>query len=607
MKNIVAMVLCIVMGCVVVFSTPLASAVTETSEPVLKIVNEGLAGWENWKSENYIYGGNNFYRLYCPYKGATINDIFYYINKVVSENMGVLNERYGESGYNPSTIHLMFDYPNLGANIEQAYLALANYLHYTKTWYDKMPIEFQVWDNTQTGQNRVAQMEIALSNDKSTPWANHKYNPATGAYERIDVEFYDELTEIIEYKTFGERKGDWVQNGSSLYSWNMYNISNVCIIRSKFEIFDEADFDRSILQQPYTAINTPGKTEGKYVLVKQLSIIDVEPAVHEKIYNICENAKKSSDNLNGQLKYINDYLCKNAKYDYDFYEWTMLEQKIPYDSPNGVVPTHAYGALVDGLAISSGFSHAVSEICRYLKIPNIYLNNADHIYNLVYIDGKWKILDVTSNVTGNDSEKYFLVDDKEWLSEADLSNLEAVKTDTLERWDKQKKYDEYFEYYVNHKETIDALTNTGVFLGDASGELNMHKGLTRAELATLLTRLNGRENEVKDKSQYYASLFPFKDVPEWAAPYVGYCYEQGLLKGYNDSLFGSGDAVNVNMACTVILRFLNFEETDWRYETSVAKAHDVGIMPKTWPTGTTALRNDMAMMINYALTHTPAA
>jgi len=136
----------------------------------------------------------------------------------------------------------------------------------------------------------------------------------------------------------------------------MYNLTNVFIIRSNFEIFDAASFDRSILDQPYTQINSPGKTEGKYVLVKHLSLIDLEPVVCGKVRDLCEQAKKASGSQTEQLKYINDYLCSNVEYDYDFYEWIQSGQNTPYDSENGVVPNNAYGALVDRLAICSGFS-----------------------------------------------------------------------------------------------------------------------------------------------------------------------------------------------------------------------------------------------------------
>ncbi len=599
-KSMLALVI-ICVFCVSTVSLKAPAAGAAPVEPTLETVNVGLVGWERWNPEKY-----NHYRLYCPDEGATVEDIFFYINKLISENMGMLNERYGASGYNPSSIHLIFDWPKLGNHPEEAYAQLAQYLYSAKTYYNGTPIEFMVWNNTGLSDKDkgVSQIEVALTNNKSTSWADHRYNPAIGAYERTDVEFYDALNEILEYNTYGTRTGSWVQNGTMLYSWNMYRLMNVYIIRSEFEIFDAGSFDRTILDQPYTKINSPGKTEGNYVLVKHLSLIDIEPAVYEKISDLCEKAKKASDSQTGQLKYINDYLCRNVKYDYDFYEWIMSGHKAPYDSKNGVVPNNAYGALVDGLAICSGFSHAVAEACNYLGIPNFYIDNESHVWNMVYIDNKWKMLDVTWNATGNDTSEYFLVEDITESSGAhtcDLTEVQAGKEDTLAYWNLKNTCDKYFEYNTEHQKIINSLVDAGIFVGDAEGELNLHNGLTRAELATLLTRLSGQENQVKEKSEYYATVSPFMDVPTWAISYVGYCYEQGLLKGYSDTFFGADDTVNVKMACTVILRYLGYSETDWGYDSSVKKAKAIGIMPDCWPTGTIALRNDIAIMINYAL------
>ncbi len=62
------------------------------------------------------------------------------------------------------------------------------------------------------------------------------------------------------------------------------------------------------------------------------------------------------------------------------------------------------------------------------------------------------------------------------------------------------------------------LRDRGVYQGDASGNLNLDKGLTRAELAAILTRLEGETNP-----EFYAWAFYFQDVPAWAKPYVGCC------------------------------------------------------------------------------------
>ena len=79
------------------------------------------------------------------------------------------------------------------------------------------------------------------------------------------------------------------------------------------------------------------------------------------------------------------------------------------------------------------------------------------------------------------------------------------------------------------------LQERGIYQGDGSGSLKLDKGLTRAEMAALLTRLHG-EGEVNP--EHYAWACYFTDVPDWAKPYVGYCVASLLVAGYDESHYG---------------------------------------------------------------------
>lgn len=47
---------------------------------------------------------------------------------------------------------------------------------------------------------------------------------------------------------------------------------------------------------------------------------------------------------------------------------------------------------------------------------------------------------------------------------------------------------------------------------------HLESGLTRAQLATVLTRLNGDLEYIQTNLTYYAGQCKFSDVPEWANP-----------------------------------------------------------------------------------------
>jgi len=151
------------------------------------------------------------------------------------------------------------------------------------------------------------------------------------------------------------------------------------------------------------------------------------------------------------------------------------------------------------------------------------------------------------------------------------------------------------------------LTDRSIYQGDAHGNLNLDSSLTRAELAAILARVNGDEKTVKADIEEFTLNCYFSDVPEWAKPYVGYCARKCLMNGYSMSRFGPDDPVSPKMACTVMLRYLGFAETDWTYDTSIQKARTIGITPDQGLGGQTITRVDMAVVIYRAMTYDPKA
>lgn len=145
------------------------------------------------------------------------------------------------------------------------------------------------------------------------------------------------------------------------------------------------------------------------------------------------------------------------------------------------------------------------------------------------------------------------------------------------------------------------LREEGVLQGDASGDLMLEKGLTRIELAAILTRLHGNPEHVAADQAYYTKQCTFTDVPNWARLSVGYCAAQGLMLGYGDSRFGSYDSVTPAAACTVTLRIMDGPETDWTYDTAVAAAERAGITPDRGFGGETVTRGEMAILVYRAL------
>jgi len=140
----------------------------------------------------------------------------------------------------------------------------------------------------------------------------------------------------------------------------------------------------------------------------------------------------------------------------------------------------------------------------------------------------------------------------------------------------------------------------GIMTGDQNGNLNLSAGLNRAELAVLLTRLNGGMEEVQSNLANYAQSCTFRDVPEWAKPCVSYCAGNQLMTGYGGDVFGPNDSVTPAMACTVILRACGITN-GWNYNSACSYAVSLGLVDDPITHNAVINRGDMAILIYRAL------
>ena len=141
----------------------------------------------------------------------------------------------------------------------------------------------------------------------------------------------------------------------------------------------------------------------------------------------------------------------------------------------------------------------------------------------------------------------------------------------------------------------------GIMTGDQNGNLNLDAGLNRAQLAVILTRLSDETGDMGRNAEYYRTVCPFTDVPEWAMPYTGYCAEKKLMSGYGNRLFGPNDAVVPAAACTVLLRYLGCPDSQWNYSTACDKAMELGLLPADAAAGSSISRGNIAILLYRAL------
>lgn len=104
----------------------------------------------------------------------------------------------------------------------------------------------------------------------------------------------------------------------------------------------------------------------------------VDKVINEKINNNMPSREK--------IKVIHDYIIDNTEYD-----------KLKYENKNDTTykSNTAYGVLIEGYGTCNGYADAMAIFLDKLNIINYKISNDEHIWNLVYLDGKWYHLDLT--------------------------------------------------------------------------------------------------------------------------------------------------------------------------------------------------------------------
>lgn len=149
----------------------------------------------------------------------------------------------------------------------------------------------------------------------------------------------------------------------------------------------------------------------------------------------------------------------------------------------------------------------------------------------------------------------------------------------------------------------DALNGLGLFQGTDKG-YELEVSPNRAQGLTMLIRLLGKETEARNGSFSH----PFTDVPEWADPYVGYAWENGLTQGRDPSagVFDPYTAMSAKDYVTFLLRALQYSDSkgDFSWAKALDKALEIGLVTgngKTWLDTNTFTRGTMVDLSYAAL------
>lgn len=154
------------------------------------------------------------------------------------------------------------------------------------------------------------------------------------------------------------------------------------------------------------------------------------------------------------------------------------------------------------------------------------------------------------------------------------------------------------------QDSAQLLYNMELFKGvgdnpDGTPNFDLNNSLTRDQAVTMLVRLLGAEKEALAKK--YSS--PFTDLQNWAKPYVGYAYRNGLTNGIAATQFGAKSTATAAQYLTFILRALGYQDgVDFSWQSPWELTDALGITNGEYHAGTTRfLRGDAAAVSANAL------
>ncbi|MFQ8643034.1 MAG: hypothetical protein ACLU8V_05675 [Oscillospiraceae bacterium] len=159
----------------------------------------------------------------------------------------------------------------------------------------------------------------------------------------------------------------------------------------------------------YVTINTYGKA---VIEIEKLYSKEDITKINNKMNEIKKEIIKENMSDEDKIKAYHDYLINHAVYD----EERAIQIEKGNDESFKYNSHKANGPLLEGEALCSGYSDAMKLYLDELKLPNYKISNDNHIWNLVYINGKWLHLDLTWDdpVTSDHSNlllhKFFLID-----------------------------------------------------------------------------------------------------------------------------------------------------------------------------------------------------
>lgn len=186
-----------------------------------------------------------------------------------------------------------------------------------------------------------------------------------------------------------------------------------------------------------------------YLVSDKIELQNMNNKLEEKVDEIIkDNITSSMTDYEKELK-IHDVLVETTSY----YKYEDID-KIP------AIKHTAYGALIDHEAVCDGYSKAFMLILKKLDIDTIIvsgvLDNVNHAWNIVNINGEYYHVDVTSDNTEVKTKAvihtYFNLTEKDILKSHEISNMFTVPKCNSTKYN----YYIYEGFYINSSGSLNS-------------------------------------------------------------------------------------------------------------------------------------------------------
>ena len=208
--------------------------------------------------------------------------------------------------------------------------------------------------------------------------------------KEIEIDFV-KLTDNFEPDTYGDLVNIYytiIYSGMDEFTFYCHKDYINCI-----PDIVEINNDKDLLSQlnnfvnvfnSFKSIKTTYTSNGKVTLsVNKIYSNDDIMIINNKLDKLENEILQGKENDYDKVLAIHDYIVNNTKYN------------IADENKAGTASSNAIGVLFNHLATCNGYTDAASILLDRANIPNVRISNDKHIWNLVYVNGKWLHLDVT--------------------------------------------------------------------------------------------------------------------------------------------------------------------------------------------------------------------